>query len=155
MSVLGNALGYAFWFHFHLPCCNKDYLHFQKLREVKRDEPKVSALLRRSESWGQPVWDQSLRLGKWSFVSSETKLPICFFCLDSAFFYQNLSKFYVFKPVTITAWFIIGIINEQQQQHKKRGEKRGKKDLTEERRVYWDLALSANYSAVGSWEEEW
>lgn len=78
---------------------------------------------------GQPVWDQSLRLGKWSFVSSETKLPICFFCLDSAFFYQNLSKFYVFKPVTITAWFIIGIINEQQQQHKKRGEKGARRIL--------------------------
>ena len=68
---------------------------------------------------GQPVWDQSLRPEKWSFVSSETKLPIFLFCIDSTLLYQNLSKFYVFKPVTITAWFIIGIINEQQQQHKK------------------------------------
>ena len=32
----------------------------------------------------------------------------------------------------------------------KKSEKRGKKDHTEEGRVYWDLALSANYSAMES-----
>jgi len=37
----------------------------------------------------------------------------------------------------------------------KKSEKRGKKDHTEEGRVYWDLALIANYSAMESWEEEW
>lgn len=48
-----NVLGHDIWFHLHFPCWNRDYPHFQKLREVKTDEPKVKELLsRRCESWG-------------------------------------------------------------------------------------------------------